>query len=95
MFHDALNAKDNINNIFFFDENFSKFTFCANQIGILGVDLDKINLDDCNNFDKDDPETTLYVRLLAWRSKCEKSEVFKKYISKELMSIVWHPTRCF
>ena len=77
MFHDALNANDNIDNIFFFDENFSKFTFCANQIGILGVDLDKINLDDCNNFDKDDPETTLYVRLLAWRSKCEKSEVFK------------------
>ena len=34
----------------FFDEHFSKVTFIANDMGILGVDLDKINLDDNNNF---------------------------------------------
>ena len=28
-------------------------------MGILGVDLDNINLDDDNNFDKNDPETIL------------------------------------
>ena len=34
----------------FFDKHFSKVTFIANDMGILGVDLDKINFDDDNNF---------------------------------------------
>ena len=50
----------------------------VNQMGILGVDLDKANLDDDNNFDEDDPETIIHVRLLAWRNKCEKRKVLKK-----------------
>ena len=60
-FHDALNANDDT---LFFDEDFSKVTFFANQVGILGVDLDKINLYDNNNFDEDYPETIIYVRHL-------------------------------
>ena len=40
------------NNILFFDEYFSNIIFLANKMGILSVDLDKINLDDDNNFDE-------------------------------------------
>ena len=60
--------------ILFFDKGFSKVTFFANEMGILGVDLDKINLDD--DFYKDDPETTIHVRLLAWCHKFEKRKAF-------------------
>ena len=89
-FHDALNANDDI---LFFDEDFSKVSFSANQMGILDVDLDKINLDDDNNFDEDHSEIIIHVRLLAWSNKFEKREVLKKDISEELMSIAWHPAR--
>ena len=60
--------------ILFFDKGFTKVTFFANEMGILGVDLDKINLDD--DFYKDDPETTIHVRLLAWCHKFEKRKAF-------------------
>ena len=46
-FHDALNS---IDDILFFYEVFSKVTFFANEMGILGVDIDKISLADDNNF---------------------------------------------
>ena len=49
----------------FFDEDFSKVTLSANEMSILGVDLDKIKLDDDNNFYEDDREIIIYVRLLA------------------------------
>lgn len=62
-FHDALSANDDI---FFLDEDFSKVTFFANQMGFLGVDLDKINLHDDNNFDEDFPDIVIHVRLLSW-----------------------------
>ena len=42
------------------------------------VDLDKINLDDDNNFDEDDPDTNIHVRLLSWRSKFEKHKPLRK-----------------
>ena len=89
-FHDALNANEDI---LFSDEDFSKVTFFANQMVILGLDLGKINPDEDNNFDKDDPETIIYVRLLAWRNKFEKRKALKKDLSKELMPVTWHPTR--
>ena len=38
----------------------------ANQRHILAVDLDKINLDNDNNFDEHDPDTIIHARLLAW-----------------------------
>ena len=46
-FHDPLLANDD--NIFF-DKDFGKVTFFANEIGILGIDFDKVNVDDDNNF---------------------------------------------
>ena len=59
---------------------------------LLVLDLDKINLDDDNNFDEDDPDIIIHVRLLARRNKFEKPKALKEKISKELMSVVWHPT---
>ena len=83
-FHDALLTNDDI---LFFDEDFSKDTFNANNMGILGVDLHKINLDDDNDFDEDDPGTIIHVRLLTWHNKFEKRKAFKKDIRKELMPV--------
>ena len=57
-FHDALLTNDDI---LFFDEDFSKDIFYANNMGILGVDLHKINLDDDNDFDEDDPGTIIFM----------------------------------
>ena len=74
-FHDSLVANDDI---LFFDKDFSKATFYANQMGILGVDIDKINLDDERNFYEDDPDTIIHVRLLAWHNKFKKCKVLKK-----------------
>ena len=83
-FHDALLTNDDI---LFFDEDFSKDIFYANNMGILGVDLHKINLDDDNDFDEDDPGTIIHVRLLTWHNKFEKRKPFKKDIRKELMPV--------
>ena len=46
-------------------------------VGILSIDLNNINLDD-TNYDKDDPETIIYVQLLAWYIKFEKCRALKK-----------------
>ena len=60
-------------------------------MGILSVNLNNINLD--NNFDEDDPDTIILIRLLARHSKFKKSKALKKKISEELMPIAWHPKR--
>ena len=39
-------------------------------MGILNIDLNIINLD--NNFDEEDPDTIILIRLLAWHVKSEK-----------------------
>ena len=88
-FHDTLLT---YSDILFFDVDFSKVAFFANKMGILCVDLDKINLND-NNFYKDDPETIIYVRLLAWHNKFKNHKALKKDINKELMFLEKHPKR--
>ena len=59
-------------------------------MGILSIDPTNVNLDD-TNFDEDDPETIINVRLLAWDIKFEKLRALKKELNEELMVIVWHP----
>ena len=71
--HNCLNANDDV-----FDKDFSKVTFFANEMGILGVDLDKINLNNHNNFYEDNPDTIIHVRLLVWHNKFEKRKEKKR-----------------
>ena len=45
-------------------------------MGILSVNLNNIYFD--NNFDGDDPDAIIPVRLLAWHSKFKKCKALKK-----------------
>ena len=67
--HNALFTDDHI---VFTDEGSGIVTFSSG-------DLNNINLDDVNSY-KEDLETIIYVRLMAWHSK-------------ELMPVTGHPTR--
>ena len=68
-FHDALLANDDM---LLFNEDCSKVTFFADEMGISLVDVDKMNLGDNNNIDKDDLEAVIHVKILAWHNKFEK-----------------------
>ena len=57
----------------------------------LSANLNDINLD--NNFDENDSDAIILIRLLAWHSKFEIYKGLRKKVSEELMSIVWHPKR--
>ena len=74
--------------ILYFNEDSNNVVFNCNEMDILNIDLNKINLD--NNFDEDDPDAIIHVRLLAWHIKFEKPKTLKKIISEELMPIAWH-----
>ena len=50
--------------IIFVNEDSINVTFVSDEMGILSVDLNDINLDDVN-FDKDDLETIIHIRLLV------------------------------
>ena len=45
-------------------------------MGIRNIDLNNINLD--KNFDEDDPDTIILIRLLAWHIKFDKRKELKK-----------------
>ena len=80
----SLHANDDI---LLFNKDFDKVFFITNQRHILILDLDKINLDNDNNFDEDDLDTIIHARLLAWCSK------FKKHKVKKLMAVGFYPKR--
>ena len=48
----------------FFVRDSGNITFSSDEIGILSVYFDKINFDDAN-FEKDDLETIIHVRLMT------------------------------
>ena len=52
-------------NILYFDEDSDNAIFNCNGMDNLNKYLNNINFD--NNFDEDDLDTIIYVRLLAWR----------------------------
>ena len=60
-------------------------------MGIVNIDVNNISLYD--NFDEEDPNAIILIRLLAWHIKSEKRKELKKMISEELMSVAWHPKR--
>ena len=78
-------------NTLYFNESSANIAFCYDEMGILSVSLNNINLH--NNFDEDDPDTIIYIRLLSWHIRFEKRKVLEKKISEELISIAWHPKR--
>ena len=45
------------------------------------------------NYDEDDPETIIHVRLLVWHIKFEKRKALKKDMNEKLMLIAWHSRR--
>ena len=52
--------------ILFLNEHSGNVTFSIDEMGILSVDL-TLSV----NFDEDDPETIIHVRLLAWCNRFE------------------------
>ena len=60
-------------NILCFDEDSGNVVFNCNEMDIFNIDLNNVNLD--NNFDEDDPDTIILIRLLAWHFKFEKHKV--------------------
>ena len=49
--------------LLFNGQNSGDVIFCCNEMGILSVNLNNINLD--NNFDKDDPNTIILIKLFG------------------------------
>ena len=64
-----------VENILYFNEDFGNTIFFCNGMGILNIDLYNINLD---NFDEDDPDTIILIRLLTWQIKPLKKELASK-----------------
>ena len=60
-------------------------------MGILSVNLNDINF--VNNFDVDDLDVFILIRLLAWHSKFKKRKSLKEKISKKIMPIAWYCRR--
>ena len=61
----ALHANDDI---VFYNEDFNKITIITNQRHMHPPDLDKINLNNDNDFYGDDSDSIIFVRLLVWCS---------------------------
>ena len=78
--------------ILYFDEDSDNVVFSINEMGVFNIDFNSINLD--NNFDKDNPDTIILIRLLAWHVKFEKRKAHKKGLNEESMEIAWHTKRC-
>ena len=53
-----------------------------------------LNLDD-DNFDEDDTEVIIYIRLMDWCNRYKQRKARKKEIRKELMPVACHPTECW
>ena len=70
----ALYADDNI---LYFKEYSGNARFCCNEMGILDIDLNKINLGE-TNYDEHYPETIIDIRLLACILNLKNAEHLKK-----------------
>ena len=71
----ALHANDDIH-------FYSEVLFIACQRHILATDLEKINLDNDNDFNEDDSDTIIHVKLLTWHSRFKKSKALKKRLAE-------------
>ena len=73
-------------NILYFIEDSGDAVFFCNEMDILSIDLNNINLDD-TNYDGDDPETIIHIRILAWHIKFEKGKALKKELRINACSV--------
>ena len=64
-------------NVLYFNEDSINVIFSCNGMGILYIDLNNIKVD--NNFDEDDPDTVIHIRLLDGHIKFEKRKELKKW----------------
>ena len=62
--------------IFYFNENSIDVIFSCNEMGILIIDLHKIYLD--RNFDEDNTDPIIRIRLLACHLKFEHTALKKR-----------------
>ena len=76
-------------NILYLDKGSDGAIFHCNEMGILSIDLNNINLH--NDFDGDDRDTIILIRLLARHTKFRKRKELKKELSEELITATWHP----
>ena len=60
----------------FFDEDSRNFTFCCDEMDILSVNLNNIDLD--NNFDEDNSDAIILIRLLAYYIAFKNCQRLKK-----------------
>ena len=51
-------------NMFYFNGDSDNVVFICNEMDILNIDLNNIGLDD-TNYDEDDPDTIILIKLLA------------------------------
>ena len=54
-------------NILYCNDDYGDSVFNYNEMDIVNIDLNNISLED--NFDEDDSDTIILVRLLAWHIK--------------------------
>ena len=69
-------------NILYFKEDFGNVVFDCTEMDILNIDLNCIDID-VNNFDEDDPDTIIHVRLLVWHTKVKKHQAHKKELNEK------------
>ena len=59
-----------------FNEDSGDPILSCDEMGIHDIDFNNINLH--TNFDEDDPNTIILIRLLAWHIKFKKCKAFTK-----------------
>ena len=59
----------------YFNEDSGDAVFNYNEMSIVNIDLNNTNLD--GNFDEEDPNTVILIRLVAWHTKFEKHKELK------------------
>ena len=77
----------------FIHDDSGDITFSSDEMDILSVDLNNININIDVNFEDDDSETIIYVRLMAWCNILKQHKAIKKDISNEIMHVACHPKR--
>ena len=63
-------------NKLYFNKNSGNTIFSYNEMRVLNINHNNIDLDD-TNYDEDNPETIILIRLLSWHIKSGKRKALK------------------